>query len=257
MHWTKVCAFIVLLIFCARSAVKSRLLRFLGNGPPSSTLSWCASLKSEAGHAQDFQRRSSSDRFVAGTKPVLIKGARVWTGERNGTEIITGDVVLSKGIIQGVGRSATAALAAHTGDIVVIDAKGAWITPGLIDIRSHHGILSSPQLSGASDASSFRGTAQPWLRSIDALNTHDDGYLLSIAGGTTTALVLPASTNAIGALSFNSNIIYLIICAPGGEGYVVKLRDTLERSPTSMLLEPVLPSKDRVVDGRSRWRYIV
>jgi len=207
MHWTKVCSFIVLLIFCARSGpelytVKSRLLRFVGNGAPSSTLSWCASLRSEAGHTQDFHRRSSSDRFVAGTKPVLIKGARVWTGERNGTEIITGDVVLSKGIIQGVGRSATAALVAHTGDIVVIDAKGAWITPGLIDIRSHHGILSSPQLSGASDASSSHGTAQPWLRSIDALNTHDDGYLLSIAGGTTTALVLPASTNAIGAIVF-------------------------------------------------------
>ena len=209
MHWTKVCTVVVLLIFCACGglrSVKTRVLHLLGNGAPSfkllspSALAWCASIRSEAGHPEDFQRRSHSDRFVVGTKPVLIKGARVWTGERNGTEIVTGDVLLDKGIIRGVGRSATAALAAHTGDIIVIDAKGAWITPGLIDIRSHHGILSFPQLSGASDAGSSRGTVQPWLRSIDALNTHDDAYVLSIAGGTTTALVLPASTNAIGAL---------------------------------------------------------
>lgn len=207
MHWTKVCASVVLLIFCAFGglrSVKTRVLHLLGNGAPSFKLlppsTWCASLKSEPGYPEDFQRRSRSDRFVVGTKPVLIKGARVWTGERNGTEIVTGDVLLDKGIIRGVGRSATAALAAHTGDIIVIDAKGAWITPGLIDIRSHHGILPFPQLSGALDASSSRGTVQPWLRSIDALNTHDDAYVLSIAGGTTTALVLPASTNAIGAL---------------------------------------------------------
>jgi hypothetical protein len=209
MHWTKVCTFIVLLIFCARGglrSVKTRVLNLLGNGassfklPPPLALTWCASLKSEVAQTGDFQKRSRSDRFVVGTKPVLIKGARVWTGERNGTEIITGDVLLDKGIIQGVGRSATAALAAHTRGLIVIDAKGAWITPGLIDIRSHHGIQPSPQLSGAMDAGSSRGTVQPWLRAIDALNTHDDAYLLSIAGGTTTALVLPASTNAIGAL---------------------------------------------------------
>jgi hypothetical protein len=209
MHWTKVCTFFVLLIFCARGglrSVKTRVLHLLGNGAPSfkllspSTLAWCASLKSETGHPEDLQRRSRSDRFVVGTKPVLIKGARVWTGERNGTEIVTGDVLLDKGIIRGVGHSATAALAAHTGDITVIDARGAWITPGLIDIRSHHGILPFPQLGGALDAGSSRGIVQPWLRTIDALNTHDDAYVLSIAGGTTTALVLPAFTNAIGAL---------------------------------------------------------
>ena len=53
-------------------------------------------------------------------------------------------------------------------------------------------------MNGAQDDNSLLGTAQPWLRALDGLNTHDDSYLLSIAGGVTTALVLPGSANAIG-----------------------------------------------------------
>lgn len=34
--------------------------------------------------------------------------------------------------------------------------------------------------------------------SLDGLNTHDDSYALSVAGGVTTSLVLPGSADAIG-----------------------------------------------------------
>jgi imidazolonepropionase-like amidohydrolase len=81
---------------------------------------------------------------------------------------------------------------------VVIDAKNAWVTAGIIDIHSHLGDASSPALSGAEDDNSLKGTVQPWLRSLDGLNTHDDAYPLSVAGGVTTALILPGSANAIG-----------------------------------------------------------
>ncbi len=67
-----------------------------------------------------------------------------------------------------------------------------------MDPHSHLGDGSSPALDGAVDDNSLKGTAQPWLRSVDGLNTHDDSYALSIAGGVTTALVLPGSANAIG-----------------------------------------------------------
>ena len=216
MYWTQVCIFIAVLTFsCSRSDLFSTntLLLFSSRRDTSplqssSLVSQCATLKSKTGHREDFRQRSRSDRFVDGTKPVLIKGAKIWTGEKNGTEVISGDILLDKGIIQGVGRSMAIALAACTGEVIVIDANGAWVTPGLIDIRSHHGILSSPQLDGAGDESSSRGTIQPWLRIIDALNTHDDAYVLSIAGGTTTALVLPGSTNAIGVLSSQTCFLF-------------------------------------------------
>ena len=67
-----------------------------------------------------------------------------------------------------------------------------------MDPHSHLGDASSPAFDGAVDDNSLKGTIQPWLRSVDGLNTHDDSYALSIAGGVTTALVLPGSANAIG-----------------------------------------------------------
>jgi hypothetical protein len=39
------------------------------------------------------------------------------------------------------------------------------------------------------------------LRSIDAFNTHDDAFRLSISGGVTSAQILPGSGNAIGSAS--------------------------------------------------------
>ena len=96
-------------------------------------------------------------------------------------------------------------------------------------------------MNGAQDDNSLLGTAQPWLRALDGLNTHDDSYLLSIAGGVTTALVLPGSANAI-----------------GGQGFTIKLRSTEERSPSSMLLEPPyqINSSYFAENDRPRWRQI-
>lgn len=57
-------------------------------------------------------------------------------------------------------------------------------------------------LQGANDANSVKGLTLPWLRSLDALNTHDDSYAHAIAGGVTTSLILPGSANAIGNRRF-------------------------------------------------------
>jgi imidazolonepropionase-like amidohydrolase len=68
----------------------------------------------------------------------------------------------------------------------------------VVDMHSHLGVYSAPALSGASDGNSRHGPVLPWMRSVDGLNTHDDAYALSVAGGITSALVLPGSANAIG-----------------------------------------------------------
>ncbi|KDQ28082.1 hypothetical protein PLEOSDRAFT_1077055 [Pleurotus ostreatus PC15] len=155
----------------------------------------------KAGPSEGFDKRQQSDRFVPGTKPYLLTNARIWTGLENGTEVIRGDVLIDKGIIKGVGhfgRGFIANARTRFADLEVVDAGGKWLTPGIVDMHSHIG-----------DASS-----------LDGLNTHDDSYLLSISGGVTTSLVLPGSANAI-----------------GGQAYLIKLRETAERTPSSMLLE--------------------
>lgn len=65
-------------------------------------------------------------------------------------------------------------------------------------MHTHLGVDSSPELNGATDYNSEKGLILPHLRALDGLNTHDDAYKGTAAGGVTTALVLPGSGNGIG-----------------------------------------------------------
>jgi hypothetical protein len=169
--------------------------------PPHVALqvSRCRALNKPPGPPPDFHKRTKSDRFAPGTRPTLLKNAKIWTGARNGSEVIHGDILLDKGLIQNIGHFNEASLRLKIGhDLVVMDVKGAWVTPGIVDMHSHLGDASSPALKGASyDDNSLRGPVQPWLRCLDGLNTHDDSYALSVAGGITTALILPGSADAV------------------------------------------------------------
>ena len=89
----------------------------------------CKNLKLSPGPPADFVKRTVSDRFDAGTKPVLIRNATIWTGQLNGLEIIQGDIFLDKGIIKEVGRVGLEHLH-DASDLLTLDAEGAWVTPG-------------------------------------------------------------------------------------------------------------------------------
>lgn len=71
--------------------------------------------------------------------------------------------------------------------------------------------MSAPLTNGAFEVNSPNGPILPWLRSIDAFNTHDEALQLAIAGGVTTAQVLPGSGNAIGMIfstTFASEVVH-------------------------------------------------
>ncbi len=93
-------------------------------------LDQCASLKAVPGPREDFHARAQSDRFEEGTRPTLIKNAHIWTGARNGTETVVGDVLLSGGVVKGIGYVPSLVLDDLT-DLVTIEADDAWVTPGL------------------------------------------------------------------------------------------------------------------------------
>lgn len=101
--------------------------------PPHATtaLSRCRSLSLTPGPSADFHRRKESDRFVPGTKPYLLKNAKIWTGAENGTEVIRADILLDKGIIKSIGHVGHSQLTGYT-DVVTVDLKGAWVTPGYV-----------------------------------------------------------------------------------------------------------------------------
>jgi imidazolonepropionase-like amidohydrolase len=179
-----------------------------------------------------------SDRYEQGIPAVLLKNATIWTGRESGKEVIHGDLLLDKGLIKAVGDIV---LRNEHGinEVKVVDLHGAWVTPGILDMHSHLGVDSLPELSGSDDTNSVKGIAQPWLRSLDGLNTHDDAYHLSISGGVSTAIVLPGSANAI-----------------GGQAFAIKLRPTKSRSVSSMLLDPPYNSDTMRADPYAppRWR---
>lgn len=90
-------------------------------------LTRCAALKARPGPPSNFMERSVSDRFEEGTPATIIRNAAIWTGEKNGTEIIHGDLLLDKGIIQAIGEVQRTPV----NEARIIDARGAWVTPGL------------------------------------------------------------------------------------------------------------------------------
>ncbi|TFK91320.1 composite domain of metallo-dependent hydrolase [Polyporus arcularius HHB13444] len=196
----------------------------------------CRLLEVPPGPPPDFYARERSDRFVTGTRPTLVKNATIWTGERNGLEgVVRGDILLDGGLIRKLGSFD---LDPKGDDFFHIDAQGKWVTPGIVDLHSHLGVYSMPALDGTFDGNSWKGPILPWLRALDALNTHDDAFRLSASGGVTTSLVLPGSANAI-----------------GGQGVVIKLRHTESRSPTSMLLESPYEANTTEYDPRTHFRY--
>ena len=82
-------------------------------------LAQCQKLYVKPAPSPDFQNRAYSDRFQEGTSPVLLKNATIWTGRDNGYEVVKGDLLLDKGIIQSVGDVA----AEKIEGIQVVDVK--------------------------------------------------------------------------------------------------------------------------------------
>ncbi|HUO80640.1 MAG TPA: amidohydrolase [Steroidobacteraceae bacterium] len=126
--------------------------------------------------------------------PVLIRGATVLTG--TGTRLDNADVLIVDGKIAAVGANLTAPAGAR-----IVEGRGRWVTPGLIDVHSHLGVYPSPQVSGNSDGNEATApvTANVWAE--HSVWPVDPGFDTALAGGITTLEILPGSANLIGGRS--------------------------------------------------------
>ena len=91
----------------------------------------CHALTALPAPPSNFHQRPYSDRFVQGTHPTLFRNASIWTGRNSGNEVVAGDLLIDKGLIKEIGFIEDATLVEYK-DLVVIDAEGAWITPGYV-----------------------------------------------------------------------------------------------------------------------------
>jgi imidazolonepropionase-like amidohydrolase len=125
------------------------------------------------------------------SKPVLITHATVLTAV--GDRIEDGSVLLRDGRIAGVGRNLQA-----PADAAVVDAKGKWVTPGLIDAHSHLGVYAAPDVPGNDDGNELTDPVTADMWALHSIWPQDPQLPLALAGGVTSMLILPGSGNLIG-----------------------------------------------------------
>ncbi|KAJ7866114.1 hypothetical protein B0H13DRAFT_2352696 [Mycena leptocephala] len=143
-----------------------------------------------------------ADRFVEGTSPVLIRNAKILTGARNGTEVVSGGALLEKGVVLGVSyisRALTLILCPNLQVIEVDFARHCRCPFKFIRVFC-------PGIGGASDGNSIQAPILPWLRSLDGLNTHDDVYrFLSISHEDASNRRALCISHAVGAPGLNAS----------------------------------------------------
>ena len=124
------------------------------------------------------------------SEATLLEGATVLTG--TGERLDGADVLMRDGKIIAVGAGLDAAGATS------IDARGRWITPGVIDVHSHLGVYASPAVAAHSDGNEMSKpvTAEVWAE--HGVWPQDPGFITALAGGVTSLQVLPGSGNLIG-----------------------------------------------------------
>jgi imidazolonepropionase-like amidohydrolase len=125
-------------------------------------------------------------------RPVIYRNARIFTA--SGAPIEHGVLVIHQGKITAVGPEGSVAVPQG----VVVELAGKTIIPGLVDTHSHIGIYPRPAVPANSDGNEMSGPVQPGLRAIDAIYPDDPGVRMALAGGVTTANIMPGSGNVIG-----------------------------------------------------------
>ncbi|KAL4745888.1 hypothetical protein BDW72DRAFT_210934 [Aspergillus terricola var. indicus] len=138
---------------------------------------------------------------VSGQKtPILIQNATLFDGESTVPGPV--DIVFDAGVIRSVlpaDSDSPIPKAAH-----IINVHGKHITPGLVDLHSHHGLLPFPSVSATSDVNErpLLGPITPFVRAIDGLTPSDPAIKLIASGGVTSSLVLPGSANIVGGQAY-------------------------------------------------------
>ena len=146
----------------------------------------------------------------------------------------TVNIGFAKGIITAV-VPASSGLASF-GAATILDVEGKHVTPGLVDMHSHHLTIIWPMLQASDDTNEINndafGPLTPFVRSLDGIKPYDEATTIIRSGGVTSSLILPGSANIM-----------------GGEAYAVKnlLRSGRheEENVDEMLLEQGVPNPNR------------
>jgi imidazolonepropionase-like amidohydrolase len=127
----------------------------------------------------------------------VIRNTRIMTAA--GAVIDPGTMVIQAGRIIAIGPSDKVEIP-NEPNVVIINAAGRTLIPGLVDTHSHLGLFprTGGGAGGSGDGNEVTGPIQSQLHALDAINPHDQGFRCALSGGITAANIMPGSANLIG-----------------------------------------------------------
>jgi imidazolonepropionase-like amidohydrolase len=141
-------------------------------------------------------QRPLADALTNPSAPTIaIRNATIMTA--TGQRIDNGTIILERGAISYVGADKAPPQGA-----IVVDGKGKFVTPGIIDAHSHMGVYPAPSARAHGDGNEAVGPVTAHARAEYGFWPQDPQLARALAGGVTTALILPGSANLIGGRGF-------------------------------------------------------
>jgi imidazolonepropionase-like amidohydrolase len=161
--------------------------------------------------------------------PVVLSGAELVTV--SGERIPNGRIVLREGKIAALGPADAVAIPDGAD---VRDKTGLVILPGLVDTHSHLGVYALPRVPANDDGNEKSGPLQSALRAADAIWPDDPGIRMALAGGVTTANVMPGSANPVGGQTAyvklrGHTVEEMLIDEPGAAGLKLAVGENPKR----------------------------
>lgn len=182
---------------------------------------------------QDRQENPRWNPVSGQSQTTILRNATLFDGQDLIADPV--DIVFSRGLISSVVVAGTHAAVEGAKEI---NLDGAYVTPGLVDMHSHHLVGVWPLLPATDDGNEMHpdfGPLTPFVKAIDSMKPYDVATQRIASGGVTSSLIIPGSANIM-----------------GGEGAVVK--NAVKSGPNGeFVVEEMLLEHGVAKDARNRY----